>query len=139
MAVVVFDPVAFKLKFPEFVAVSDPQLQFNFDMACLFLDNTDASPVQDVNIRATLLDLLTAHITQLNLNVQAGNGVVGRLSSASEGGVSSSFEYSSSISSSMAWYIQTPYGAMYWQATTGYRRFKWVEPTLIPAWAKRGY
>ena len=45
MAVVEFEPAAFREAYPRFTAelISDAQLQQAFDLACLLLDNTDAS------------------------------------------------------------------------------------------------
>ena len=43
--------------------------------------------------------------------------IVGRISSASEGSVSVSSEYKDSGSPSEAFFTQTKYGAMFWQAT----------------------
>ncbi len=69
MAVVVFDPAAFREAYPRFSSelISDAQLEQAFDLACLLLDNTDASPVpydpeRGILIRRTLLWLLGCHI-----------------------------------------------------------------------------
>jgi hypothetical protein len=61
MSAVVFDPAAFKARYPEFAAVADPTLAACFDEAGLYLSNTDNSPVQNLTRRATLLNMLTAH------------------------------------------------------------------------------
>lgn len=124
MAVVVFDPVAFKAAYPAFAAVSNAILQTCFDSACLYLSNTDASPVQDVGRRQQLLWLLTAHIAVLVGALNSNSAApVGRTSSATEGSVSVSFEYPSTISA--AWFSQTQYGAMFWQATLSLRSFNY--------------
>ena len=62
VAVVVFDPVAFKSRYPEFAAIGNSTLTAYFTEAGFYLSNTDTSPVQDVVRRAVLLNMLTAHI-----------------------------------------------------------------------------
>lgn len=55
MAVVIFDPEAFKLAYPQFAAVSDAMLTNYFNLATLYLSNTDCSIVQDIPKRTMLL------------------------------------------------------------------------------------
>ena len=126
MAIVTFDPAAFKTGFPEFGAYPDARLQFFFTMAeQSILDNTDNSPVMDVDYRTQLFNMLVGHMCLLLGNgVQPSPGAAppGRLSSATEGTVSSSFEYILPPGSAMAaWFNQTKYGAMYWMATAQFR------------------
>jgi hypothetical protein len=132
MAVVVFDPAAFKLAYPAFAAVSDALLTNYFNLATLYLSNTDCSIVQDIPRRTTLLWLLTAHIAFLSgaLNPDGSPGMVGRISSATEGSVSVSTEYPTNPNN--AWFLQTQWGAIYWQATLPYRSFRYrARPTRI--------
>ena len=65
MAQVVFDPVAFKARYPEFASVSNTLLQECFEESGLYLSNDDNSIVQDLDRRARLLNMLTAHIAYL--------------------------------------------------------------------------
>ena len=65
MSAVVFDPAAFKARYPEFAAVAAPTLAACFDEAGLYLSNTDNSPVQNLTRRATLLNMLTAHVAYI--------------------------------------------------------------------------
>lgn len=121
MAAVIFDPAAFIARFPEFAAVPTPYLQALFDDAGgLYLDNTDCSPIQDVNKRARLLNLIVAHLCKLAPPAAAtgvgGQELVGRISNATEGSVSVAAEYVTQ-SQSQAFWVQTPYGAQYWAAT----------------------
>jgi hypothetical protein len=127
MAVVTFDATAFKVRYPEFAAVSDSLLSACFDNAGLYLSNTDASPVQDVTRRTMLLWMLTAHISFLSGNTSPGNQArpVGRVSAAAEGSVSASLDYSTATPGSGAWFNQTQYGAMFWQATSSLRGFRY--------------
>lgn len=114
MAVVVFDVADFRERYPEFSKVTDAQLNNNFSIATLLLDNTDNSDVKDITERTTLLYLLVAHISALGLR---GMGAIGIQSSAHEGSVSTSF----SIPNNWTWYQQTQYGWLYWRLTTKYR------------------
>ena len=131
MAAVVFDPVAFKARYPEFAAVSDASLLACFDEAGLYLSNEDNSPVQNLNRRATLLNMLTAHIAYIGgrLAVDGMPRPVGRVSNASEGSVSAGFEYLTP--GTQAWFVQSQYGAAFWQATSSLRGFRYIPcPTV---------
>ncbi|EOG6131784.1 DUF4054 domain-containing protein [Cronobacter sakazakii] len=136
MAIVVFDIEAFRERYPEFNSVSDALLNAYFVEATVYLDNTDCSPAQDDAVRAVYLNMLVAHIAALNAGVggQKPSGLVGRISSASEGSVSVSTG-DVPVSQSSWWYLQTPYGAAYWNATAQYRTFTYVpgsSPSLYP-------
>lgn len=136
MAIVVFDITAFRERYPEFATVSDTLLNAYFVEATVYLDNSDCSPVQDASVRAVYLNMLVAHIAALNSGVggQKPSGLVGRISSASEGSVSVSTG-DVPVSQASWWYLQTPYGASYWNATAQYRTFQYVpgsSPSLYP-------
>lgn len=133
MAVVVFDPNTFKAAFPEFAAVPDVRLTLLFNLAAAgILDNTDASPVTDMEQRAALFQLLVAHLLTLFGTTVAGTagngpiGIVGRTSSATEGSVSTSLEYNVPTNPSAAWFNQTQYGAMYWLMLAPFRSFRYI-------------
>ena len=126
MAAVVFDPAAFKVRYPEFSGVSDALLQEYFIDAQIYLSNTDC-PVKDEQIRLRLYWMLVAHIASLNGALNPGgtpSGTVGRTSSATEGSVSVSLEYNAGMGSE--WFTQTPYGAQFWQASLRYRSFRYI-------------
>jgi hypothetical protein len=61
-------------------------------------------------------------------NVTAPLGIVGRINNASEGDVSVAAEFAAPPNASMAYYIQTKYGAQYWTATSRFRTM-----LIIPA------
>lgn len=126
MGIVVFDVDAFRKRYPEFAAVPDLLLQEYFTEATIYLDNTDSSRVSDLTQRAMLLNMLTAHITQLNSGSK-GKGaseLVGRISSATQGSVSVSADMGP-VSNTEAWYLQTKYGAAYWNATAPFRTMQY--------------
>lgn len=114
--VVVFNVEKFRGIYPEFVALTDEQLNGYFDRACLFLDNTPRSIVRDLKERETLLFMLVCHIATL---ASRGGGATGAVTSASEGSVSASFQ-PLAVSGNAQWYAQTACGAAYWQAVRKY-------------------
>lgn len=132
MPAVVFDPAAFKARYPEFAAVADPLLSACFDEAGFYLSNSDKSPVQNLTRRATLLNMLTAHVAYLGgaLSADGMPRPVGRISQAGEGSVSAAFDYVAATPGSGAWFAQSTYGAAFWQATCSLRGFRYLaQPT----------
>lgn len=120
--VVVFVPTTFKATFTSFATVADAALSLSFQLAQLQLNNTCRSRVCDAMERETLLNLLTAHITALKdgENGLPPAGIVGRVNRAQEGSVSVSADMGT-MAYGQAYYLQTQWGAMYWQATAKYR------------------
>lgn len=124
MGIVVFDSSAFKLAYPEFAGMADIALQQYFAQAEQLVSNADNSRVTSLIERSILLNLLVAHIAKLRLSAANGGGLVGRVSSASEGSVSVSADMGA-VTNSQAWYAQTTYGADYWALTAKYRTFRY--------------
>jgi hypothetical protein len=125
--VVIFDPTAFIARFPEFSTVTADTLTAYFNESTLVLDNTDASMVQQIEQRTPLLWLLTAHLAALysGVNGQAPAQLVGRINNASEGSVSVATDYGTQPATA-AFYLQTKYGAQYWQMTASIRAMQYV-------------
>lgn len=129
--VVVFNYATWVARYPEFAAVTEPTATLYFNEATIYLNNTDCSPVVDTGKRAVLLNMLTAHIAALAAKAASpGGGIVGRIDSATEGSVSVHAEMVTTPNST--WYMQTPYGAAYWQATAQYRTMKYVPGPVQP-------
>ena len=142
---VTFDYRWFETRYPEISEWCSPgQLQGYFDIATLYCDNTDTGaptpamcdlwfslgmigfppiggPIANIKVRQMLLGMLTAHVAQLNGNINgnAPSGLVGRVTNASEGSISVGVSYPETADA--AWFGQTRYGAMFWQATKQYR------------------
>ena len=110
MPAVVFDKARFQAAYPE-VQATDAQLEMWFTQAESLLDNTDHSIVKKPEEREMLLFLLVRHFAALNERTEGSVSV-----SAAMG----------AVGSNAAWYLQTPYGATYWQLTAKYRRFRYV-------------
>lgn len=130
--IVVFDYAGWTLRYPELSAfVSQPLATIYFNEATMYVDNTAASIVADYSVggaRSTLLNMLTAHIAALNYGVsgQAPSPLVGRVSGATEGSVSVQAEYTAP--GTAAWFLQTKYGAAFWQASAQYRTMQYFTP-----------
>lgn len=130
--VVLFVPADFKAAFPEFATVADAALTVNFNLATLQLANTCQSLVCDANARESLLDLLTAHITALRngVNGQTPAGLVGMVTNATEGSVSVGATMGTLVYG-QAYYMQTQYGAIYWQSTARFRTMRYIAPPPV--------
>ncbi len=132
--VVVFVPGDFKVSFPEFATVADGALTLNFDLATLQLNNSCRSAVINAATREKLLNLLVAHITQLRngINGQPAAGIVGRVSDATEGSVSVGTDMGTTVYG-QAYYMQTQWGALFWQSTARFRRMQYVPAPVVCA------
>jgi hypothetical protein len=126
--VVVFVPADFKASFPSFATVADAALAMSFQLATLQLSNGCGSRIKDAAKRELFLNLLTAHITALKdgENGQPPAGIVGRVSSATEGSVSVKSEVDTSGVYGKDYYAQTQWGFMYWNATAKFRTMVYI-------------
>lgn len=133
MTIATFVPADFKARYPSFVASSDAFLGACFSDAGLYLSNTDASPVQNVARRTSLLWMLTAHIAYLDgaLSPDGSPPPVGRISNATEGSVSVGLDYIPATPGTGAWFNQSSWGASFWAATASLRGFRYIaRPTV---------
>lgn len=138
--IVQFSAPEFVGLWPQFAGLPNPAMAQQFVFATLLLKNSCASAVQDANERLQLLYMLTAHLCILNVGTDDGNGdatpaqgMVGRIANATEGSVTVAAEYSSEVTQSEAFYIQTQPGALFWQATASYRTMHYVgAPSVGP-------
>ncbi len=131
----------FLARYPEFTQLNTAQpaiLALYFGEAGLYCRNDGGGPVQDAFTLTTFLWMLTAHIAAMNggVNGQTPNQMVGRVTSAGLGSVHVSTEMKTP--GSAAWFMQTKYGAAYYQASMVYRlggHFVAPPPDNdIPAW-----
>jgi hypothetical protein len=90
--------------------------------ATWLLDNTACSPVQNVDQRTAILNLITAHICALRqpLGGQPSSPLVGRISEATEGSVTVKAEMIVAAGSAQFW-AQTKYGVLAWQMLLPFR------------------
>jgi len=135
MSLVVFDVTKFRARYPEFTSISDEILQELFYEAILYCTNKDTSPIQDTETRRRVINMLVAHITALNFGVRgaAPNDLVGRISSATEGSVTVSADMGGGpAAGTKAWFLQTKYGAAYWQISLQFRGATWIGSDPLP-------
>lgn len=124
-----FDYTGWSARYPELAGSTGQALaQAYFDNdAVLYLDNTACSPVPDVNKRRALLNMIVAHIAALNsptADGQPASPLVGRITNASEGSVNVSVDMPGPDSA--AFWMQTKYGAAFWQATASLRTMRYI-------------
>jgi hypothetical protein len=138
-AVATFDYAAWLARYPEFgpsgqQPVSADQAAMYFAEATDNHRNDGFGPVEDATTQLRLLNMLTAHIAvrnAANANGSPASGLVGRISSATEGSVSVSTD-APGIPASAAWLAQTKYGLDYWNATKSYRTARYrARPTRV--------
>lgn len=114
--------------YPEFSGtVNPPQAAALFSMAGLYNNNSGSGPVNDLSVQTNLMYLVTAHLAQLRYGSsnQPASGLVGHIDSAGEGSVNVSVSYDAK--KSQQFWIQTQYGAMYWEAI---KRFRLAKPFM---------
>lgn len=132
--VVTFDYSAWGAIYPEFAqSVTAPVASNYFDMAGLFLDNTPCSAVVDLTKRTSILYMITSHLAALfsPVNGQPASVLVGRIANATEGSVSVATELEG-MGKNEAWWVQTKYGFMAWQAMAPYRVARYFPPPQVP-------
>lgn len=136
MAVAVFDYTKWAALFPYLAGaggVTDPIASAFFGVAELLFNNTACSPITDPDKRLVYLNYAVAHLARLAGYPVASGGTavpsdtVGRVSSATEGSVSVSFDYGS-VSENQAWWVQSPEGATFWQLTRAMRTARYIAP-----------
>ena len=136
--VAVFDYAFWATVYPEFSNIVEAQADECFNLATLYLDNTPISAVPLTNasgqpVRIRILGMLTAQVAQLMYGsmIQPISPLVGRVSNAAEGSVSVATELNTPVSA--AWFTQTRYGLMAWQALAPYRIARYV-PSPCNQW-----
>lgn len=129
--VVTFNYGTWVERYPEFSHVTQAVAELYFAEAAMYQRNDGSGPINDPARAAMLLNMLTAHIAQLNAPRKDGENapeLVGRIQSAGQGSVNVSTEYPLTGGASQAWFAQTKYGAAWWQATAQFRTFRYRAP-----------
>lgn len=139
---VVFDPNAFKIAFPTFVNLTNQTLtNVILPIAEIYCRNDGGGPVSSAATQTSLLNLMVAHVAQLlyGPDGMTPTALVGRISSASQGSVSVSTEFP--VTQTTAWFMQTQFGAAFYQATAAYRTMRYMPKTSplpragrVPLW-----
>jgi hypothetical protein len=145
--VIVFNYTAWQGQFPELAAVSQNDAQGFFNEATMFCRNDGGGPVSNAMMQTQLLYMLTAHIASLRRQGQGApspgspivpNSPVGRINNASEGSVSIQTDYGTGVTTKQAWYLQTKYGAEYWEMSAPYRTMRYRPGVAQPAFGSYG-
>jgi hypothetical protein len=136
MGQVPFDYSAWVLRFPGLSGVKEPLATLYAAEAELFLNNSPSSVVQNLTVRALLLQLITAHLATLysGENGEDPSPIVGTVNQASEGSVSIAAKLEGDRGNRAFW-SQTKPGLEYWQATMRYRSATYrtpMRPGYIP-------
>ena len=131
--VVQFSYPAWVARYPEFAQVQPATAALFAAEASLYHKNDGTGPVNDAGQQLALLNMATAHVAKLAaMASKEGGGIVGRITDATEGSVSVSADYGTTIGQNQAWWIQTTYGSSYWLATAPYRTMKYHAPARRP-------
>lgn len=118
MTEIEFDYEAFLAKFPHIAAavteekLNETYITDTFNLVAEWLGPRFISSSNCINI----LYFATCHLLTLDL---WGNGQTGRVASASQGSVSTSFDLLKTKSTVGDWWVQTPCGQRYWILTAG--------------------
>lgn len=141
---VTFNWQTFSAMFPAFACLTEAQGNGYFALAQLYCANSTRNPAFCAGILPQLLYLVTAHVAWLLSPKDAdGNpsttgstnsgGLVGRINSATQGSVSVGTTLDGTPGSpSEAFFAQSVWGLMYWQACAQFRLARYtVSPTLV--------
>ena len=127
MTAVELDIEKFRTNHPQFAdegEYPDSQIEMCFDFAVSLVGNgadclVPYDPEKYVFDREKVLDLATCHVLSLLSQPDGGQG--GRIASASQGSVSTSFDLYKTGSKSGDWWAQTQCGTLYWMLMARYR------------------
>lgn len=139
---VIFDYSKFAAMYPELSGVGSQLAQEYFDLACTLCRNDWRNPAAPFGYLDKLLYMATAHVTWLYAPRgpdgqpaaagAAASPLVGQVTSATEGSVSVQVAAAPMAGESAWWWNQTKYGAMFWAASTAFRRMQYfANPTMV--------
>lgn len=114
---VVLDIATFRAEFPQFAdatAYPDAVIAARWKLASRFVDNAAPSRLP-VDVLEDVLPLLTCHL----LTLDTRNGLVGALTSATQGSVNAGYTYTPRMNAQ--WWTQTQCGATAWELLLPYR------------------
>lgn len=113
--------------YPMFSTLTETQVVDGvLPIAEIYWRNDGTGPACTVAQQTNILGLIVAHVAQLmyGVNGQSPSGLVGRITSATEGSVSVSTDFP--MTPTNAFFMQTSFGAMFWTATSVYRTMRYV-------------
>ena len=125
---VVFDYGTWAARFPLLGAAPSAFVTSLVPEAMIYVDTGPRSPIP-VDEQQVVFNLVLAHLVALNTPIAGGaasQGLVGRITSTSEGSVSVSLDAGQPASLTQAWWLGTTYGQQVWVLLSRYRRFRYV-------------
>lgn len=143
-----FDYAAWTALFPQFSNLTEQQVtQVILPLAEQYNRNDGGGPINSPELQTQALNLMVAHCAQIlfgTAGTGGPSGLVGRVSSATEGSVSVQTEFPSSPAA--AWYNQTPFGAAWWVLIKPFRLHLYlpkitqqVQPVNLPGFGWPGF
>jgi hypothetical protein len=114
--------------FPQFSNVSESVVVNQYvPFALVYCPLDGSSPIVSCALLSAAFNLILAHVVQLlaGSTLQPLSPIVGRINSAAEGSVNVAAEMPG-VTANSAWYMQTTYGAAYWQLLAPYRTMRYV-------------
>lgn len=124
---ITFNYAQWTLLFPQFSNLtSDQVVGVVLPLAEQYCRNDGGGPVSSAATQTNLLNLMVAHCCQLlyGSTTQPLSPLVGRINSATEGSVSVQTDFPTTPNN--AWFLQTQFGAMFWQASSVYRTMRYI-------------
>lgn len=130
MSAVAFDYDEFLARFPHIAEavtaekLTEERITAAYESVADWLGADDSSmypydPAHQIFTRKSLLYLATCHVITLSL---WSPGQAGRVASASQGSISTSFDLLKANSLIASWWLQTPCGSQYWIMSATYRK-----------------
>jgi Protein of unknown function (DUF4054) len=130
-----FDFYSWSLRFPEFANIDPGLAKLYFNEAGIFCANDGSGLIPDKATQTVILNLLTAHIVQLNIGSCRPPDAVGRLNQVTEGSITAGLEYDTPPGTPQ-WYAQTKYGAEAYalMAAAGLHSARYLSGHPRPMW-----
>lgn len=124
---ITFNYTNWALLFPQFSNLNETQVTtLVLPLAEQYCRNDGGGPVTTASTQTNLLNLMVAHVAQLlfGSTTQPLSPLVGRINNASEGSVSVGTDFPTTPNN--AWFLQTQFGAAFWQASAPYRTMRYI-------------
>lgn len=123
------------LQYPVFAAVPQATVEALVPLAEQYWRNDGTSPATTEALQRQLLYLMVAHVVMLSVGTTGSNpsGLVGPVTTATEGSVSVGTNWP--VTPASAWFLQTQYGALFWQLCAPFRTMHYragVRPVFSP-------
>lgn len=111
-----FDPVQYKIDYPQFAGLSDTLLTKRYDYNALARSQWVFNYFTNADQQYYWSIIVLSHILTLEYGVDGtgSSGMIGRINSATEDSVSATAEFNTPLESGSAYWNQTIYGCEVW-------------------------